>query len=451
MINLLKAMTEDTIHEGVLEHWRKAKATKLAPLFGDDKLIIEKDVVLTLSQHDLERELRNSRIVTQIVDNIGYHDLVDKFRAVGYGEGYYAMSELVSISSLLAGRIQKNYRFIHPATKKEVSLQSGMKIMRAIGLFSNDKDKLAEIQTLYSQIMNQKTVRGTLCLSIHPADYMSASYNDSGWSSCFNSVDGAYRASLTGLLASENTMIAYLKAKDDMTFWNNPDVTWNSKKWRAFVTLDETNNSFHIGRNYPYTSFDLMNEVRGMVAELTQKQYLSDICEHPEFFGVTTPCNFYNDASRNKGIYAYTTETFDRTQKKTVSIGTHHICVECGDLYTENRGETMRCQNCDNAAYCEYCDCYYDADEMYEVDGMLVCHCCYHDCTYTCDGCGATTMDSNQYAIYKDSDWRSAPVFEYVCDGCFYDGINSGRYIRLEDYSCRAYLNPDYNEEDQEE
>ena len=69
----------------------------------------------------------------------------------------------------------------------------GMKLVRAFKYFEKNKIVLEEIQNLASRYLQEDKVKGTLCFSVHPLDFLSLSENTYNWRSC-HSLDGEYRA-----------------------------------------------------------------------------------------------------------------------------------------------------------------------------------------------------------------------------------------------------------------
>ena len=71
-------------------------------------------------------------------------------------------------------------------------------------------DEWEEIRLAHSQIFNTNKMTGTLCLSIHPLDYATASDNDNGWSSCMSwRDDGCYRMGTVEMMNSPMVICAY--------------------------------------------------------------------------------------------------------------------------------------------------------------------------------------------------------------------------------------------------
>lgn len=138
--------------------------------------------------------------------------------------------------------------FIKEEYPKEINI--GMKISKAFKFFVSKRD-LKYIQEEYSRILQVKSITGTLCLSIHPLDYITVSENNDNWRSC-HALNGEYRAGNLNYMADKTTVIAYLKHKEDSVLERLGSLEWNSKKWRCLLFFSEHNNMIAMGKHYPF-------------------------------------------------------------------------------------------------------------------------------------------------------------------------------------------------------
>lgn len=120
-------------------------------------------------------------------------------------------------------------------------------LMKEFGLNAED------VRQKLSMLIQSNKVTGTLCLSVHPLDYLSASENNHGWRSC-HALDGEYRAGNISYMLDNCTIIAYLKSSNgDTKLPRFPDsVPWNDKKWRVYLHVDRDNKVVYAGRQYPF-------------------------------------------------------------------------------------------------------------------------------------------------------------------------------------------------------
>lgn len=160
-------------------------------------------------------------------------------------------------------------------------------LMKEFGLDAED------VRQKLSMLIQSNKVTGTLCLSIHPLDYLSASENNHGWRSC-HALDGEYRAGNLSYMLDNCTIIAYLRSNSgDTQLPRFPDnVPWNDKKWRVYLHVDRDNKVIYAGRQYPF------HTDRGLelLAEMIQKLWYFEPVDYrlAEFERFKT-INGYND------------------------------------------------------------------------------------------------------------------------------------------------------------
>jgi len=115
-----------------------------------------------------------------------------------------------------------------------------------------------------SMLIQEDEIKGTVCMSVHPLDYLSASENNYNWRSC-HALDGEYRAGNVSYMVDDCTIMFYLKGEHDGILPHFPStVPWNNKKWRCYVHLDRVNHIAYMGKQYPFTS----NVAYGAIAEI---------------------------------------------------------------------------------------------------------------------------------------------------------------------------------------
>lgn len=135
-----------------------------------------------------------------------------------------------------------------------IVIPKGMKLLKAFKFFESDATVLNDIQSAASMIIQEDKIEGTLCISVHPLDFLSSSENTHNWRSC-HSLDGEYRAGNLSYMVDKTTVICYLKSKRMEKLPNFPeDVPWNSKKWRVLLFFSENWDMLFAGRQYPFTT-----------------------------------------------------------------------------------------------------------------------------------------------------------------------------------------------------
>ena len=133
-------------------------------------------------------------------------------------------------------------------------IPKGMKLLKAFKFFEKDAKALNDLQSAASMIIQENKVEGTLCFSVHPLDFLSASENTHNWRSC-HALDGEYRAGNLSYMMDSSTVMCYLKSKRDEKLPNFPNsVPWNSKKWRVFLFFNQNYDMMFAGRQYPFST-----------------------------------------------------------------------------------------------------------------------------------------------------------------------------------------------------
>lgn len=166
-----------------------------------------------------------------------------------YGNHELANFIMVQRDGFFENRVVRDYE-----SPEGVKIAKGMKLLKAFKFFEDDKNVLDALQTAASMIIQEDKIEGTLCLSVHPLDYLSVSENTHNWRSC-HALDGDYRAGNLSYMKDKTTIVCYLKSKNKEHINNFPEsVRWNSKKWRVLLYFSEDWNILFAGRQYPFSS-----------------------------------------------------------------------------------------------------------------------------------------------------------------------------------------------------
>lgn len=201
-------------------------------------------------------------------------DEKDKMRVVEDFEDLiattYNNSELASFvyqnkGGFFTNRVVEKYK-----TNNGDIIPEGMKLLKAFKFFETDKNTLDRLQTAASMLIQEDKIEGTLCLSVHPLDFLSVSENNHNWRSC-HALDGEYRAGNLSYMKDKTTIICYLKGKNQEKLPHFPDsVLWNSKKWRVLLFFSENWDMLFAGRQYPFSSNTGIDFVREKLLPLAR-------------------------------------------------------------------------------------------------------------------------------------------------------------------------------------
>jgi hypothetical protein len=115
----------------------------------------------------------------------------------------------------LADFIEANLdSFYENKVSTDDKMPKGMKLLKAFKYFEKNQTALRNLQDMASQIIQEDKIKGTLCFSVHPLDYLSSSENTYNWRSC-HSLDGEYRAGNLSYMVDNSTFLIYLKGADN--------------------------------------------------------------------------------------------------------------------------------------------------------------------------------------------------------------------------------------------
>lgn len=219
--------------DSLFEEWLNAKRDFIEAFGG--KFIIELPKKVTFELSDEEKIRRVKDFLTSVDCN---HDNSDLARFIDIQKNGFYENKVIEDFEYNGEKIPK-----------------GMKIIKAFKFFEKNPKKLENLQNAASMLIQEDKITGTLCLSVHPLDYLSASENCHSWHSC-HALDGDFRAGNLSYMVDKHTIMCYLRAdKKDYILPDFPtEVPWNSKKWRVWIHLSDTWDIMFAGRQYPFTS-----------------------------------------------------------------------------------------------------------------------------------------------------------------------------------------------------
>ena len=344
-------------------------------------------------------------------------------------------------------------------TSKGDIIPKGMKLLRAFKFFESDANALEAEQNAASMIIQEDKIEGTLCLSVHPLDFLSTSENTHNWRSC-HALDGEYRSGNLSHMIDHSTFICYLKSSKNEKLPNfPPDVPWNSKKWRVLFYMSDRWDMIFAGRQYPFCTETGLDFVKNKVfpranlgdfSTWIDKKYCGfkdkDVYSNfshsyvPVVDGlvpldelvINEPGSLqFNDvlsSSCYDALYAYKkVECFGGYKYAPMHkftrfhVGGKCNCTRCGKYPIEITSSFM-CNDCeleygdsedDMFAYCPCCGSryYYDDGVWVEGDEECVCPSCADRETTICDCCGTRHYTSAMVYSRKHN--------KYLCPECW--------------------------------
>lgn len=440
----------------VFNPWDKAKSEYLYDMLGQN-FIVKKDVKFTKEMDEIVADFY------AVAQNDELRIFRDSFYSLfEYGSKHAELvNEKYTLMSLVDFEVlAKNtwpYRDINitfPGTDKAYKITKGMKVMKILSKFAEvyHLEGFENFRLRHSQILNQKELHGTLCLSIHPLDYMTMSDNASGWESCMSWVeDGDYRMGTVEMMNSEKVIIAYLDGATEFHPFGN-DFVWSNKKWRQLIVV--TPELITTIKGYPYQSNELSTMAVNWIVDLAKTnlgwnydnsiyQY-SGCCDGKIItedgskiglsfmtntmyndFG-TLPSDFYHlvkiTSQKNRDKKNGFKTFFDGTEFDIeVNYSGEATCMWCGGTLYNNDDSSNRviCLDCAEVHKCSHCGYTVDNEyDLYEVDGEFICRDCYDDyCHEDIFGEVHFTEDMTKIYVAKDKEhFVSYNPYIYVYD-----------------------------------
>ena len=244
----------------LFEDWRRNKSVFIQRWDGQ---LIKELGEMTFHLSDDQK----AKVVNDVIEKI---DEIYQKSGLGYPD--FKEDDLIQFI------LMNQYNFFDNVTideykNRDILVPKGMKILRAFKFFCNDKDLLNDIQSVASMAIQNDKITGTLCMSVHPLDYLSVSENVHNWRSC-HALDGEYRAGNLNYMADPTTVVCYLKSNHKYELPRFPeDIKWNSKKWRVLLFFDDTYRFMMAGRQYPYFENSLLLPIKHEVERMFERKF----------------------------------------------------------------------------------------------------------------------------------------------------------------------------------
>lgn len=446
---------EDPVVDDLFDKWLEGKRDFIEAMGG--KLIYEfpEKVFFELNKHDKNVKVDDfANLVEQNYSNPALADFINSQR-----EGFFSNRVINSITTDKGDKIPKD-----------------MKLLKAFKFFESNKEALEALQAAASMIIQEDKVEGTLCLSVHPLDFLSASENNHNWRSC-HALDGEYRAGNLSYMTDKCTIMCYLKSDKEEKLPNFPeDVKWNSKKWRVLLYLSENWDMMFAGRQYPFRTdvgidfvkdkllpqaglgnwskwtdkkiktFDngvddfyfqyayipyggslaKINEiVKNRKNSLQFNDLLQSSCYEPMYCYKMVESPWYSYFTSLMGPSKQNPEMVRKNiyEMPKIRVGGEVKCLHCGKKAIELT-ESMMCNDCemeygngdsDIFGTCPCCGQRFVFDDGYYIEGAdeIICPSCADTDTVECANCGGRYYTSDTYFDHKTG--------LHYCKDCYID------------------------------
>lgn len=380
---------------------------------------------------------------------------------------------VISWTSIVEDKITSSIKYSDDCHKKTLQLQKGMKPTRAIlkliqYFMPYDEEAKTEYENFrlaHSQIFNEKVIKGNLCFSIHPLDFLTMSDNNSNWSSCMSwKKEGCYRCGTVEMMNSNNVICCYLESQTPYNFKidgeEDQNHVWNNKKWRQLFYC--TKEIIVSGKPYPYANDAVTKDILTFLRKLAETNW-----NHTYQFGIERYLDmkhinskyameknidwiFYGNTKKHniifhtKGMYndmlndnrtAYWCVRNKVKKNTVITYSGKSPCLCCGgdileeledweyddfddasepDSYNarfKNVGNVL-CRECMDERICHFCQAPIGtlAHKTYNVNGIKMCKYCFRDKVRACPDCGKpfflrrNLFDNNIVRIKKKRD-----------------------------------------------
>lgn len=318
-----------------------------------------------------------------------------------------------------------------------IKIPAGMKLSKSLKFFFEDEKMLDKFQTRMSRLIQDCKITGKMVMSVHPLDFLSSSETAHNWHSC-HALDGEYRAGNLSYMMDKHTFMVYLKADKDYKLPNFP-FEWNSKKWRMLLYAREDGKVIVRGRQYPFSNdtavniitneflakyFDLTNFTEWTSVENNIRQIMKDEIGSLQYNDCLNSPSYKPLAIYDKSIED---TLYERNNPMKMLIGDGVECLECG-YNMISYSSSMSCDECAGYHYCDNCGEPGYEDEMYYLEDMCVCECCWDELAIFCEGCDESF---NHYETDMTLDEQNDC---YYCPDCYEIVLEERRREKEETY-----------------
>lgn len=294
---------EDTARKNAmkyLEAWAKAKS-KIFVAFGES-LSLKKEIDIPVDANMIYEQVKG---------------LAKKYPA--YSASILSFSRDEWADNCVGNHTENNS--IHFAFPK--ICKNGAKPSKVLSKILDD----AQFDIDLSKILQNRTVKGSIEISIHPMDFITMSTNTHKWGSCMCIVDGFNKIGGFSLMQDNVTTIAFLDKGVPAEYKTNFGAfSWNNKVFRQIIAIDFENKGFVFGH------------YNGTVSEDARKEWA-------KMLSVVVGCDskIKNDGGyfERDGEFYYDTHYYAKCGKPNagIHIGVKKlVCILCGKEFMDLHG-----------------------------------------------------------------------------------------------------------------
>lgn len=375
-----------------LRIWAKNKE-HLYKAFGNN-FILKRPIEFTLDESEIMHQFQQNCCLD---DYVVIEEYLERILAIFWDKPDLKcyLTDFINNYKDLANNTYSGETFTIPKeytkNNKELKIQHGCKVIKTfkkiIDALEIQEYDYESFRLAHARVLNQKNIKGNLCLSIHPLDFMTMSDNNCGWDTCTSWIvaHGEHRMGTLEMMNSSKVVIAYLELPEAPIYIHN--IPWSNKHWRQLIVV--TNELIAGNKQYNYVNKNFEKIAMTWLKEICEKELgygpytselekfdnsnISTINGKSMFINLSTN-HMYNDFGQKHSIYIKKDIT-----KTAININYSApvICASCGG-YIERDADpiNIECISCSGLIKCEKC-----GDYVYEYceteDGYFYCLDCY--------------------------------------------------------------------------
>lgn len=378
----------------VLAPWADAKGMSMLGMMFQNSLIVSEQIKFETPEHEIYDMLdRDDRIHQFEAEFRSWQRRMDPIwreqwgsdRAFEVGNAFWELTNhRVIVNNTYDGDTVK----VPTDDGHDIVIAKGCKPVKMLGKLNaafHISEKFEAYRIAVSLALNTKMLKGNLCISIHPMDFMTMSDNDCDWDSCMSWRNyGSYRQGTVEMMNSPYVVVAYLAASEPMHIFGQE---WSNKKWRSLYIVHPD----FIGniKGYPYQIPEVdkmvINKLKAMAAAAGFQAQYGEVTEYNyrEFPAVDRDVivdfhtgYMYNDFG-SITHYGCVREDEAKTERITIDYSGKSECMWCGGIYDEESEEALSCYRCYEETHCDCCgDRYHESSLIETGNGDWVCENC---------------------------------------------------------------------------
>lgn len=255
--------------------------------------------------------------------------------------------------------VENKFSYFDSYTRRHFLHKQDMKLTTFLSEIFNNPEFDIEL----SKIIEQTKIKGCITISIDPNDFLTMSFNQSGWQSCHTIAHGGeardwgeFVGGIFSYIEDKHTAISFRHNGKKVEFpIGKAKIQDYSKNWRELLYIDTRTNAFVASRQYPSYNEEISKNVRDLLeTQISNQRKIANswkaiTSESSSYFENYLTDGIgslqYNDmlnGFRGKMIY---NKELNNLENVEMVIGTHPICPVCGENHIDENNRPM-CDSC---------------------------------------------------------------------------------------------------------